>query len=119
MESVEKLKPCPFCGGKARIEHGLVTWAVVCPCSSHVFYGCEKDKAKTAEAWNTRAATTIGMVQVEVEPTKRTCKLEPLEAFYVTVNMLDQTELGVCSNCGTASPIDATYCCECGRRVER
>lgn len=49
------LKPCPFCGGEAHIEHGLVTWAVVCPCSSHVFYGCELDKAKTVEAWNRRA----------------------------------------------------------------
>lgn len=47
------------------------------------------------------------------------CEIEPLSALYVTLNQLDQTEWGVCSNCGTASPIDATYCCECGRKVKR
>ena len=49
----------------------------------------------------------------------RTCELEPLEAFYVTLNMLNETSWGVCSECGTASPMDATFCCECGRKVER
>lgn len=57
-----ELLPCPLCGGEARIEHGLVAWAVVCPCSSHVFYGCELDKAKTAEAWNARAERTCHVV---------------------------------------------------------
>lgn len=47
------------------------------------------------------------------------CEMEPLNAFFTTVNQLDQTVWGVCSNCGTASPIDATYCCECGRKVKR
>lgn len=61
---MDKLKPCPLCGGEARIEHGLVTWAVVCQCSSHVFYGCEKDKAKTIEAWNTRAERTCKQLRI-------------------------------------------------------
>ena len=50
---------------------------------------------------------------------RETCRMEPLNAFYTDLNGLNQTEWGVCSNCGTASPIDATYCCECGRKVER
>lgn len=45
------------------------------------------------------------------------CEMEPLNAFFTTMNQLDQTAWGVCSNCGAASPIDATYCCECGAKV--
>lgn len=121
-----ELKPCPFCGGVANvIDHHNDDGSVSVGCNNDTCLGFSglgwlfKTEAEAVEAWNTRAATTIGQVAVEVVPTKRTCKLEPLEAFYVTANMLDQTEWGVCSNCGTASPIDATYCCECGRRVER
>lgn len=85
------LKPCPFCGGEAHIEHGLVTWAVVCPCSSHVFYGCEKDKAKTVEAWNTRAERTCHYVGDEIS--------------------------GGCSECrGWLDPACA-YCPSCGAKV--
>lgn len=115
-----ELKRCPFCGGEAHTYRNQL-WHVACESALHgcVTMSAFVTEAEAVEAWNTRAATTIGMVQVEVEPTKRTCKLEPLEAFYVTVNMLDQTEWGVCSNCGTASPIDATYCCECGAKVMR
>lgn len=140
-----ELKPCPFCGGEARLYStesrqsyrravvkckscgaelrreggGFPDFPGVCDEFEKRRLSNERAKAEAVEAWNTRAATTIGQVAVEVVPTKQTCKLEPLEAFYVTVNMLDQTEWGVCSNCGTVSPIDATYCCECGRKVER
>ena len=48
-----------------------------------------------------------------------TCELEPLSALDVTLNMLNETSWGVCSECGTASPMDATFCCECGRKVKR
>lgn len=106
MESVDKLKPCPLCGGEAHIEHGLVTWAVVCPCSSHVFYGYEKSQAKTAEAWNTRA--------------ERTCTIEYWRGEYV------------CTACGNAVGDDDpwsenfvngnavemwAYCPNCGAKV--
>ena len=50
-----EVKPCPLCGGRAQVEFGLVSWAVVCPCSTHVFFGRELDGAATAEAWNRRA----------------------------------------------------------------
>ena len=105
---MDSLAKCPFCGGEARMsgerfENTILSWVycVVCGAAG----GYRHTEAEAIAAWNTRA--------------ERTCKLEPLKAFYVTANMLDQTEWGVCSSCGTASPIDATYCCECGRKVER
>ena len=48
-----------------------------------------------------------------------TCKLEPLSALDVTLNMLDQTEWGACSECGCAVPMDARFCNECGKAVKR
>ena len=63
------------------------------------------------------AADTIESLRDRLQ--SGTCELEKLEAIYVTLNMLDQTAWGVCSECGTASPMDATFCCECGRRVKR
>jgi len=47
----------------------------------------------------------------------RTCKLEPLSALDVALNMLDQTEWGACSECGCAVPMDARFCNECGKAV--
>ena len=46
-----------------------------------------------------------------------TCELEPLPAIDVTLNMLDNVEWGVCSECGYAVPMDAKFCNECGRKV--
>ena len=48
-----------------------------------------------------------------------TCELEPLSAIDVTLNMLGQTEWGACSECGCAVPMDARFCNECGKAVER
>lgn len=125
---MDSLKPCPFCGGEAHTRLGGGWWVYCSGCTCEIgFEGMDENgcwgsygtEAEAAEAWNTRAATTIGQVAVEVVPTKRTCRLEPLNAFYTDLNGLNQTEWGVCSNCGTASPIDATYCCKCGMKVER
>lgn len=54
MASIE-LKPCPLCGETAQLERGMLLWAITCPCSSHVFFGCEQSAEKTIEAWNRRA----------------------------------------------------------------
>lgn len=132
----KELRPCPFCGGTdaaivmtKRVFDNALGYLVMCAdCGGAVGLNVDTEftaftdfgtEAEAAEAWNTRAATTIGQVAVEVVPTVRACRMEPLNAFYTDLNGLNQTEWGVCSNCGTASPIDATYCCECGRKVER
>ena len=61
-----------------------------------------------------------GLARIEYEEFgSGTCELEPLSALDVTLNMLDQTAWGVCSECGTANPMDATFCRECWRKVKR
>ena len=68
MSATEELKPCPFCGGEAEIVgDDYMEWIAECVecCASSMTYATE---AEAVEAWNTRAATTIGKVQVEVEP---------------------------------------------------
>lgn len=116
---MQELKSCPFCGGEAEIqtskrwpdgvEAAVDGYTVVCQNLDCIFGGNDEwwadTEAEAIEAWNTRHEDT--------------CRMEPLNAFYTDLNGLNQTEWGVCSNCGTASPIDATYCCECGRKVER
>ena len=164
MSATDELKPCPFCGGEAEIVGDYyMEWIAECVecCASSMTYATE---AEAVEAWNTRAATTIGKVQVEIEPVLQgtltaeqvrkcvrigacdhglwdaldedtdwqaisdelnaelgsgTCKLEPLSALDVTLNMLGQTEWGACSECGCAVPMDAMFCNECGKAVKR
>lgn len=58
-----ELKPCPFCGGKARFSH----FDVVCIDCGVTAYGNEC-AAETAKAWNTRASdATISRLTEEVE----------------------------------------------------
>ena len=53
----QKLKPCPFCGGEAKIcqEKGAY-WEVACEdCYASVgVYNCYEDKGEAIEAWNKR-----------------------------------------------------------------
>ena len=52
----EELKPCPFCGGSAKLLGGPMaqeTYSVWCENRHHQDYGFSKDEAITA--WNTRS----------------------------------------------------------------
>lgn len=53
-----ELKPCPFCGGEAKMVKGIVmeTNTFVCEgCGADVmFFGAELDARKAIEAWNRR-----------------------------------------------------------------
>lgn len=59
----DKLKPCPFCGGKPYINSHPIAqrkkqWAVQCRCGARFFFFDRKYKA--IEAWNRRAGEQDG-----------------------------------------------------------
>jgi Lar family restriction alleviation protein len=49
-----KLKPCPFCGGKPRIDN-LGRWASVGCYSCQIWTAIIHKKAKAIKAWNRRS----------------------------------------------------------------
>ena len=54
-----ELKPCPFCGGKAIIDHFMRPkdeWRVMCVrCSARLGRNAGLDKKEVTEVWNRRA----------------------------------------------------------------
>ena len=56
-----KLKPCPFCGGEAKVKGNIMFtgYSVVClndKCGAHIFfYGAENSKAANERRFNKRA----------------------------------------------------------------
>lgn len=54
----EKLKPCPFCGGEAKMmKMGYPHWVYCQNCGARVHggkYGKEEGEKASAEAWNRR-----------------------------------------------------------------
>ena len=97
--TTNELRPCPFCGGRAKHVYFSFTdahsvWCRNCGAESNEF----DTEAEAIEAWNTRA--------------ERTCR-----------NVADQVVLFECSECG-AKTVDAVgnytqeYCAACGRKVQ-
>lgn len=59
---MKELKPCPFCGGEAEMQHAMGEWWALCPiCKANV--DGKNTEQRAVEAWNSRAATTIGKEQ--------------------------------------------------------
>lgn len=61
---MEKLKPCPFCGGDTKLQGSILgllkgSYSIVClneKCGAHVFYyGAEWEKSENVKRWNRRA----------------------------------------------------------------
>lgn len=60
--SVDKLKPCPFCGGEAMViggeDSGYAAYCQECNGDGHCEVGWFFTAEDAAEAWNTRAERT-------------------------------------------------------------
>ena len=56
----QSLKPCPFCGGEAKVQGNIVfkEYSIIClneRCGAHVFfYGAEANKSANERRWNKR-----------------------------------------------------------------
>ena len=61
VEGGGKLLPCPFCGGRAEIDHDYIYWIVYCKSGDHeVSSGSKSSKDEAIAAWNTRSLPTGG-----------------------------------------------------------
>lgn len=105
---MEGLKPCPFCGGEAKMHaafaHGAASRVgayvecVSCGAWSATQWG-DGAQEKTAEAWNRRA--------------ERTCLAKPYEVDGET-GFYDCIEC----ECGEVNDVSARYCNGCGGLIE-
>lgn len=95
---MQDLLPCPFCGGKAEINHWRGEWWVSCendncPVMAETLEGTSE--TEVIAAWNTRH--------------ERTCRLECTDLGYSIAPM--------CGECGFLW-VQYRYCPNCGARVE-
>ena len=101
-----ELKPCPFCGGKARIGHSPNCndfWIICRECATYYPKDMSRKytESEAIEAWNTRW--------------ERKCNLIPAPYREFTIGYEYK-----CSMCGCLMTDHDSYCSECGaRRVSR
>lgn len=107
-----ELKPCPFCGGEARLllnakkkiygKDEYRTGVVVCcnVCEARMFYGSEK---LAIEAWNRRE---------EPKPPKMG------KWIYHPDWEADGECAYECDQCGMGSDVDYNFCMRCGAKME-
>ena len=61
----EKLKPCPFCGGKANLRLDTGHYIVECPtCHAEIWHWQEEPSDAIAD-WNRRATTQLTLFDME------------------------------------------------------
>lgn len=95
----EKLKPCPFCGGKAESRcFMMISWIKCIECEASI--NVEPSLKKAIEAWNKR----------HDEPMQHAHWIE--KSYFP-----DGTPAFICSRCGRAEPNKEPYC-NCGAKMD-
>lgn len=75
-----KLKPCPFCGGKAHLDSYMCEYIVICTnpsCRAKSNFFPLKIEAQ--EAWNNRTETKIETNIFDVEEVHENCTVQILK----------------------------------------
>ena len=96
------LKPCPFCGGEAKVSKWERGFKVLCQKVFCAVLGPFNSEAEAIEAWNTRA--------------ERTCHVVKASRKYVLSDGTELFEDG-CSICNEYIGEDDNYCFNCGAKV--
>ena len=128
MEPTDKLLPCPFCGGEARVFHYSSAirdevWRAVC---DKPFCAQGPDgytEAEAIAAWNTRAEMSYEDALIlldELGLSERTCKMRADGA-----HCMNGVEFYECRSCGEYACIPTVmgkseppnYCPNCGAKV--
>ena len=111
MDIREEMKPCPFCGGEARLTYStdnhrqpyVTCDTPKCPgCNTYQWH--YHTEAEAIEAWNHRAATdtNVGSKVAKVLNQER----------------ISRYKFGSCGACGAPVIKPDKYCSECGAKLE-
>lgn len=116
---MDKLKPCPFCGGGTQDEDGAIDHDESCFVYQLIdmfMYGTGSKK-KIEEAWNIRKPmrNIEAYARIAVQEEERTCKNIEYDPPWFT-----------CSECGSVSATEwlssgsdtPNYCPNCGAKVD-
>lgn len=116
---MEGLRPCPFCGGEAKIQEYNGGFAAVgcsngrCYMHPHALGFPSADRA--AEMWNMRAERTC---HVKQEPVEDAGFLDALAMDYPEIPRSEiKFYRNACSGCGASLTDDYRYCPHCGAKV--
>lgn len=108
------LKPCPFCGGKARVRVSdsisvMRIECTECHVATTTFIADSIGESEAVEAWNTRHVETCTIGDYKDSDYGYTHTAMWNDEWFMPS--------GTCSGCGEYIPV-MNYCPSCGRKVE-